>query len=56
LSGLLAAAALTGCLGQGDGSREDDYLREAVACIEGAVLPPAPRLNADSPTASRRPS
>jgi AcrR family transcriptional regulator len=37
----LVEAALIGCFIQGDGSQEEDYLREAVACIEGAVLPQA---------------
>lgn len=35
----LVEAALTGCFVRGDGSNEEEYLREAVACIEGAVLP-----------------
>jgi len=42
----LVEAALTGCFARGDGSREADYLREAVRCVEGAINPvsktPAP--------------
>ena len=34
----LVAEALTQCFVRGDGSREADYLREAVRCVEGAVL------------------
>jgi len=34
----LVEAALTGCFVYGDGSREEEYLREAVACVEGALL------------------
>jgi AcrR family transcriptional regulator len=36
----LVEAALTECFVRGDGSREDDYLRETVRCVEGAVLAP----------------
>jgi AcrR family transcriptional regulator len=35
----LVEAALIECFVRGDGSREEDYLREAVRCVEGAVLP-----------------
>jgi AcrR family transcriptional regulator len=35
----LVEAALMECFVRGDGSREEDYLREAVRCVEGAVLP-----------------
>jgi len=43
----LVEAALMECFVRGDGSREEDYLRETVRCVEGAVLPfssePQPR-------------
>jgi AcrR family transcriptional regulator len=60
----LVEAALTGCFVRGDGSREEDYLREAVACIEGAVWPqpvtPASAVEypdaSKTRTASRSPS
>ncbi|HKE10154.1 MAG TPA: TetR/AcrR family transcriptional regulator [Myxococcota bacterium] len=35
----LVEGALMECFVRGDGSREEDYLREAVRCVEGAVLP-----------------
>ncbi|HME68623.1 MAG TPA: TetR/AcrR family transcriptional regulator [Myxococcota bacterium] len=35
----LVEAALMECFVRGDGSREAIYLREAVRCVEGAVLP-----------------
>jgi len=35
----LVEAALVECFVRGDGSREEAYLREAVRCVEGAVLP-----------------
>ena len=35
----LVEAALMECFVRGDGSRENDYLREAGRCGEGAVLP-----------------
>ena len=34
----LVEAALTECFLHGDGSREADYLRETIACVEGAML------------------
>lgn len=34
----LVEAALTECFVRGDGARAEDYLREAVRCVEGAVL------------------
>jgi len=34
----LVEAALSECFVRGDGSRETDYLREAIACVEGAML------------------
>jgi hypothetical protein len=34
----LVEAALTRCFVHGDGSREEEYLRETIACIEGALL------------------
>jgi AcrR family transcriptional regulator len=46
----LVEAALMECFVRGDGSREEDYLREAVRCVEGAVLP----LQRD-PNPTRRP-
>jgi AcrR family transcriptional regulator len=39
----LVEAALIECFVRGDGSREEDYLRETVRCVEGALLPPALR-------------
>jgi len=38
----LVEAALTECFVYGDGSREAEYLRETVACVEGALLPRSP--------------
>ena len=38
----LVEAALTGCFVHGDGSREPEYLRETVACVEGALLARSP--------------
>jgi AcrR family transcriptional regulator len=35
----LVEAALMECFVRGNGNREEDYLREAVRCVEGAVLP-----------------
>jgi AcrR family transcriptional regulator len=35
----LVEAALIECFVHGDGSREDEYLREAVACLQGALRP-----------------
>ena len=37
----LVEAALMECFVRGDGRREEDYLRETVRCVEGAVLRPA---------------
>jgi len=34
----LVEAALTGCFVHEDGSREEQWLRETVACVEGALL------------------
>jgi AcrR family transcriptional regulator len=34
----LVEAALSECFVRGDGSREPEYLREAIACVEGALL------------------
>ena len=45
----LVEAALTECFVVGDGSREKDYLRETVACVEGALLP---RASSTLPTRS----
>jgi AcrR family transcriptional regulator len=47
----LVEAALTECYVRGDGSREEEYLREAVACVEGALRP-----RANTPTETRSPS
>jgi AcrR family transcriptional regulator len=47
----LVEAALTECFVRGDGSREEEYLREAVACVEGAL-----RARAPFPTPARSPS
>ena len=47
----LVEAALTECFVYGDGSREEEYLRETVACVEGALLPRHP-----SNPRARRPS
>lgn len=38
----LVGAALTECFVRRGGAREDDYLRETVRCVEGAVRPQAP--------------
>ena len=38
----LVEAALTECFVYDDGSREEEYLRETVACVEGALLPRGP--------------
>ena len=38
----LVERALVECFVRGDGSREEDYLREAVHCIEGATRPVHP--------------
>jgi AcrR family transcriptional regulator len=38
----LVGSALTECYFHGDGSRESEYLRETVACVEGAVLARVP--------------
>jgi AcrR family transcriptional regulator len=38
----LVEAALTECFVRGDGSREEEYLREAVACVEGALRSRSP--------------
>jgi hypothetical protein len=38
----LVEAALSECFVYGDGSREEEYLRETVACVEGALLPSSP--------------
>jgi AcrR family transcriptional regulator len=35
----LVEAALTECFVRGGGEREEDYLREAVRCVEGALMP-----------------
>ena len=45
----LVEAALIECFVRGDGSREEEYLRETVRCVEGAVLP---RLTDPNPTRS----
>jgi AcrR family transcriptional regulator len=39
----LVEAALIECFVHGDGTREPDYLREAVRCVEGAVRTPPAR-------------
>jgi AcrR family transcriptional regulator len=44
----LVEAALTECFVYGDGSREEEYLRETVACVEGALLPRSPTTHARS--------
>jgi AcrR family transcriptional regulator len=46
----LVAEALTQCFVRGDGAREEDYLREAVRCVEGAVL----RRDAPQPSPEAR--
>jgi AcrR family transcriptional regulator len=47
----LVEAALTECFVFGDGSREEEYLRETVACVEGALLPRSPStLSTRSPS------
>jgi AcrR family transcriptional regulator len=47
----LVEAALTECFVHGDGSREEEYLRETVACVEGAL-----RARPTSTTHARSPS
>jgi len=47
----LVEAALTECFVYGDGSREEEYLRETVACVEGALRAPSP-----APIHERNPS
>jgi AcrR family transcriptional regulator len=37
----LVEAAIVECFAHGDGAREADYLREAIACVEGALMPRA---------------
>jgi AcrR family transcriptional regulator len=44
-------AALTECFVYGDGSREEEYLRETVACVEGAL-----RSRSPAATHARSPS
>jgi AcrR family transcriptional regulator len=39
----LVEAAIVECFAHGGGEREADYLREAVACVEGALVPRRPR-------------
>jgi len=34
----LVETALVECFAHGDGTREEDYLREAIACVEGALV------------------
>ena len=47
----LVEAALTECFVYGDGSREEEYLRETVACVEGALLSRSPSVtHARSPS------
>jgi len=41
----LVEAALIECFVHGDGRREEDYLRETVCCVEGAVRALPPREN-----------
>jgi AcrR family transcriptional regulator len=38
----LVEAALSGCFVHGDGSREPEYLRETIACVEGALFARSP--------------
>jgi AcrR family transcriptional regulator len=45
----LVEAALSECFVRGDGSREPEYLRETIACVEGALLA---RPNPARPTRS----
>jgi AcrR family transcriptional regulator len=47
----LVEAALTECFVRGDGSREEEYLRETVACVEGAL-----RSRSESNTHARSPT
>ena len=42
----LVGGALEACFELGDGEREDDYLRETVQCVAGALMPLAPRTPA----------
>jgi len=48
----LVESALAACFVYGAGAREDDYLREAVRCVEGAVLPRPPGARDPNPTRS----
>jgi hypothetical protein len=41
LTHALVERALVECFVRGDGSREEDYLREAVRCVVGATRPDA---------------
>jgi AcrR family transcriptional regulator len=49
----LVEAALSECFVRGAGAREADYLREAVRCVEGALMP-RPDPEATPPSAPRR--
>ena len=49
----LVEAALTECFVHGDGEREEDYLRETVRCVEGAL---APLPDSSTPPEERSPS
>jgi hypothetical protein len=47
----LVEAALSECFVRGDGSREPEYLRETIACVEGALLArPTPAHPTRSPS------
>jgi AcrR family transcriptional regulator len=51
----LVDAALIACFVRGGGAREEDYLREVIRCVEGAVLP-RPDLPPSPPRAPRSPA
>ena len=37
----LVEAAIVECFAHGDGAREEEYLREAIACVQGSLASPA---------------
>jgi AcrR family transcriptional regulator len=51
----LVEEALMQCFVRGDGSREEDYLREAVRCVEGAASFRSPQTLSPEPNVTRSP-
>ncbi len=51
----LVEAALMQCFVRGDGSREEDYLRETVRCVEGAISLRSRDHQASEPHSTRSP-